>query len=266
MMSVPVLGLPDFSQPFIVESDASGVGVGAVLMQNLRPLAYFSQALAPLHRNKAVYERELMAIVLAVQKWRPYLLGRKFVVRTDQKSLKFLLEQWVIAGEYQRWMTKLLGYDFSIEYKRGLDNKVDDALSRLPPAMEFRLLSIVEGLNIAQFEAQIEGNTTLKAIRNDLLLQTKVHEGYTVRGQLLYFKRRLVLPSDSITIPLLLWEFHSSPVGGHHGALKTYQQLAREVYWEGMKARVCTFVAECEICQQAKYLSLAPGRNQHGFY
>ena len=61
---------------------------------------------------------------------------------------------------------------------------------------------------------------------------------------------------DSPNITLLLAEFHNSPIGGHHGALKTYQRLAREVYWQGMKAHIHTYVAECSVCQQAKYLSL----------
>lgn len=117
MVEILILGLPNFKETFEIESDASGVGTGKCC-----PLAYFSQALLSTHRYKAVYEWELMAILFAIQKWRSYLLERHFVVRTNQKSLNFLLEQRVIAGEYQRWIAKLLGYDFHIEYKHGREN------------------------------------------------------------------------------------------------------------------------------------------------
>ena len=84
MMTLLILALLDFSLPFEIETDASGHGVGAFLTQNNRPIAYFSQTLAMRDRAKPVYERELMAEVLVVQHWRPYLLGKRFVVKTDQ--------------------------------------------------------------------------------------------------------------------------------------------------------------------------------------
>lgn len=141
MTNVPVLALPDFSQEFIVETDASGQGLGAVLMQNSHPVAYFSRVLPQSARQRSVYERELMAIVFAVQKWCHYLMGRRFLVRTDQRSLKFLFEQRLVGEDHQRWLTKLMGYQFDIQYRPGLENKAANALSRVQPSMSLLALS-----------------------------------------------------------------------------------------------------------------------------
>lgn len=97
--TLPVLDLPNFSRPFEIETDASSYG-RAVLIQDKRPIAYYSHSLAIRDRAKPVYERELVAVVLVVQRLRLHLLGRNFVVKTDQCSLKFLLEQRVIQPQH----------------------------------------------------------------------------------------------------------------------------------------------------------------------
>ena len=92
IMNPPVLALLDFSKPFVIECDALGVGINVVLMQGQRPIAFYSQALKGKSLHLSTYEKEFLALITAVKRWRPYLLGKPFIIRTDHQSLKFLLD------------------------------------------------------------------------------------------------------------------------------------------------------------------------------
>ena len=122
MVEAHVLRLPNFDSGFILETDASNVGIGAVLMQLGHPISYFSKKLGPRFHASSTYIKELTAIIETVHKWRKYLLGRFFVIRTDYKSIKELLQQVVQTLDQQIYIRKLLGYHFRIEYKPGCTN------------------------------------------------------------------------------------------------------------------------------------------------
>lgn len=126
MSTAPVLRLPNFERTFYLETDASNFGIAEVLLQDGHPLAFFSKKLGPKRRVSSTYHKELYAIVEAVQKWHQYLLGREFVIRSDQKSLKELLQQIIQILDQQFYARKLIGYKFRIEYKTGASNKVVD--------------------------------------------------------------------------------------------------------------------------------------------
>jgi hypothetical protein len=127
--SAPVLQLPDFDKPFIIDCNASDSGFGAVLHQGAGPLAFFSRAIAPHHAKLAVYERELIGLVKAVRHWWPYLWTRPFVMRTDHFSLKYLLDQRLSTIPQHAWVSKLFGYQFSVEFKPERQNVAADAVS-----------------------------------------------------------------------------------------------------------------------------------------
>lgn len=130
LISALVLALPDFSKEFTLETDASDSGIGAVLSRNGHPLAFLGKALGPRSRGLSTYEKECMAILLAVDRWRPYLLHSEFVIKTDQQSLIHLDDQHLTTPWQQKALTKLLGLRYRIMYKKGAENRAADALSR----------------------------------------------------------------------------------------------------------------------------------------
>lgn len=131
MISTPVHGYLDFSKTFVVETNACGVGIVFVLMQEGRPISYYSSKLLDKMQQASTYTKELYAITQVVCKWRHYLLANKFVMKTNHSSLKNLPSQVIQPPKQQKFLYKLLGFDYSTEYKLRKENVVADGLSRM---------------------------------------------------------------------------------------------------------------------------------------
>lgn len=214
--TTPVLGLPNFEVLFQIDTDASVIAVGAVLSQSSHPLAFFSKKMSPkMQQSTSAYVREMYAITEAVKKWRQYFLGHKFSIYTDQQSLRNLLHQTIPTPGQQKWLTKLLGFDYEIHYKPGLTNKLADALSRKLESSEALLFAISS--HILDLVSQLKRFYKHHTARQALL--AKWHEDAEFRAKfkscdyLLYLGERLFIPSESDLQTTILTELHSSPLG-----------------------------------------------------
>jgi transposase InsO family protein len=254
MCKAPVLTTPDFTKIFIVECDASGNGIGVVLMQEGRPLAFESRSLKGKDLHKPIYEKEMMEILHALKKWRPYLIGRHFKVKTDHDSLKYFLEQRLSSEEQQKWVTKILGYDFEIVYKKGKQNVVADALSRKDEDVEAFLcaISIIQPDWIIEARDEWKNDGKVWTLIERLQQDFGASDTFTWKNDSLWYKDRLYLCKNSQLKQKVLLELHTSPVGGHSGFLKTYHRVKKDFFWDGLKTDVQRFVAECLVCQQNK--------------
>ena len=126
----PLLALPNFAKTFEVECDASGLGIGAVLMQEGRPIAYFCEKLSGAALKYPTYDKEFYALVRALETWQHYLWPKEFVIHTDHESLKHLKGQHKLNMRHARWMEFVETFPYVIRYKQGKENIVADALSR----------------------------------------------------------------------------------------------------------------------------------------
>lgn len=135
MTKAPILALPNFSLPFVLETNTSRLAMGVVLMQQGHPIAFFNKLFGPRMKSTFTYICKPHTNTTVVRKWRQYLLGHQFTIPTNHKSLKDLMS-WVIqTPEQQFYLTKLFGYDYLIQYKSGKSNVMADALSRIEPIL-----------------------------------------------------------------------------------------------------------------------------------
>ncbi|WVZ53447.1 hypothetical protein U9M48_004387 [Paspalum notatum var. saurae] len=255
LTTAPVPTLPDFQPLFILECDASGTGCGAVLHQGAGPVAFFSRAFAPRHRGLAAYEHELIGLVQAVRHWRPYLWGRTFVIRTDHYSLKYLLDQRLVTILQHHWVSKLLGFDFSVEYRPGRSNVVADALSRRDA--DDTALFAITGPAFDMFEDLRRATATHPAlvVLRDQILDGSRGEPWSVVDGVLLFKGRAYLSPDS---PILLEILAATHDTGHERAEKTLHRFRRDFHMPSARAIIQDMVHHCITCQQNKTEHLHP--------
>ncbi|GJZ65324.1 ty3-gypsy retrotransposon protein, partial [Tanacetum coccineum] len=246
MQQLITLALPNFIKPFDVTTDASGMAIGAVLSQENKPIAFFSKKLCQTMQSQSTYTKEFYAITEAVKKWRQYLLGRRFRIYTDHHSLKHILTQTIQSPEQQKWVTKLLGYDFEVLYKPGRENTVADALSRVDiPSMlaiSYPTATWLDDIR-TYFATDPKGQEFAASITADPI----VFPNHVFRDGLVFITGKLFIPPISKIRDQLLTEFHSSFIGGHAGINATVKRLSSTFTWLGLKKDVAQFVKSCTL-------------------
>ena len=255
LVSAPVLALPDYSKPFCIETDASAVGIGAVLTQNGHPLAYISRALGPKSRGLSTYEKEYLAVILAVQQWRQYLQFTEFTIYTDQQSLVQLTDQRLHTSWQQKLFTKLLGLQYKIVYKPGSSNQTADALSRRSDpssSSTCAALSVVTPQWIQQVVDGYAADPDTQTIIAKLSIDPQAVPKFSLRSGILRFQNRIWVGSNPTLQQKILAACHSSALGGHSGFPATYTRMKQLFAWKGMKHAVKEFVTSCLTCQRAK--------------
>jgi hypothetical protein len=199
----------------MVETDASESGISDVLMQEGHPIVFISKSLRPRQQALSTYEKEMLAILHVVTKWRHYKWGRHFTIITDHVSLKYLLAQKVSFPSQHIWLAKLLGFDYEIEYRKGKQNIIVDALSRCTSSEVFTLiLSTISTNLLEEVKAFWATNNALLKIISNLNTDPSLHLHYTWLNGLLYRKGKLVVGNDSNLQGKLISIYHDSAIGG----------------------------------------------------
>ncbi|GJW63320.1 putative reverse transcriptase domain-containing protein [Tanacetum coccineum] len=244
LCSAPILALPEGSEDFVVYCDASHKGLGTVLMQREKVIAYASRQLKIHEKNYTTHDLELGSVVFALKIWRHYLYGTKCTVFTDHKSLQHILDQKELNMRQRRWLELLSDYDCDIRYHPGKANVVADALSRKERIEPLRVRALVMtiGLDLpkqileAQIEAlkpeNLENEDVGGMIRKDIpkeKLEPRADGTLCLNG-------RSWLPCYGNLRSMYMHESHKSKYYIHPGSEKMYQDMKKLYWWPNIKA------------------------------
>ncbi|GJV98588.1 hypothetical protein Tco_1553840 [Tanacetum coccineum] len=254
LCEAPILALPEGNDDFIVYCDASLQGLGAVLMQREKVIAYASRQLKPHEENYTTHDLELGAVIFALKIWRHYLYGTKCTVFTDHKSLQHILRQKELNMRQRRWLELLADYDCEICYHPGKANVVADALSRKKQIKPLRVRALILTVHPklpsqileAQNEALKEENVKNENLRG-------MDKSFEIRPDgTRCIKNRSWLPLFGGLRDLIMHESHKSKYSIHPGSDKMYHDIKKLYWWPNMKAIIAEYVSKCLTCSRVK--------------
>ncbi|GJZ31892.1 reverse transcriptase domain-containing protein [Tanacetum coccineum] len=254
LCDAPILSLPDGVEDFVVYCDASNQGLGCVLMQRNKVIAYASRQLKIHEKNYTTHDLELGAVVFALKIWRHYLYGTKSVIYTDHKSLQHIFDQKELNMRQRRWIELFSDYECEIRYHPGKANVVADALSRkerVKPkrvrAMAMTIYSGMKGMILAArseaFDQENVMNERLHGLDQQMERKTD--------GSLYFMDRIWVSLVGGMRI-VIMDEAHKSRYSVHPRADKMYYDLRDMYWWPGMKRDIATYVSKCLTCAKVK--------------
>ncbi|GKD09944.1 putative reverse transcriptase domain-containing protein [Tanacetum coccineum] len=242
----PIMALPEGSKDFIVYCDASIKGLGVVLMQREKVIAYASRQLKIYEKNYMTHDLKLGALVFALKIWRHYLYGTKCMVFIDHKSLQHILNQKELNIRQRRWLELLSDYDCEIRYRPRKANVVADALSR----KEWNKPLWTEALKLENIKNEDVGGMLIKNSTDPEKLRIEKLEPRA--DGTLCLNGRSWLPCYGDLRTVIMHESHKSKYSIHPGSDKMYQDMKKLYWWPNMKADIATYVSKCLTCAKSK--------------